>query len=298
MIVEDIVDTGLTLSYLQDILRARSPRSLRTACLLSKPSRRQTDVKVEYVGFTIEDKFVDRLRTGLRRAVPQPAVHRRDGRPETEGRKPRRSPVMSLTSPPRAPCRPSPAPRRGSPLRSASASCRSLISTLPWTIVVRTSSPRVDVDQVRDRVVHRRLPGRRHAHDDDVRALARFERPEAVAHPERARAADRRHLERRARTHGARDRSSAACAGATPSASPRTCRDRCCSRRRRCPGRSPRRPPGTPAPAPCRWPASCCFRGCATRRRRAVRRIAISGSETQTPCAASTPGPRNPRPSR
>jgi hypoxanthine phosphoribosyltransferase len=58
VIVEDIVDTGLTLSYLQDILRARSPRSLRTACLLSKPSRRQTDVKVEYVGFEIEDKFV------------------------------------------------------------------------------------------------------------------------------------------------------------------------------------------------------------------------------------------------
>ena len=58
VIVEDIVDTGLTLSYLQDILRARSPRSLRTACLLSKPSRRQTDVKVEYVGFTIEDTFV------------------------------------------------------------------------------------------------------------------------------------------------------------------------------------------------------------------------------------------------
>jgi hypoxanthine phosphoribosyltransferase len=58
VIVEDIVDTGLTLAYLQDILRARSPRSLRTACLLSKPSRRKTDVKVEYVGFTIEDKFV------------------------------------------------------------------------------------------------------------------------------------------------------------------------------------------------------------------------------------------------
>jgi hypoxanthine phosphoribosyltransferase len=58
VIVEDIVDTGLTLTYLQDILRARSPRNLRTACLLSKPSRRQVDVKVEYVGFTIEDKFV------------------------------------------------------------------------------------------------------------------------------------------------------------------------------------------------------------------------------------------------
>src|SRR4030095_7095938 len=58
VIVEDIVDTGLTLTYLQDILRARSPRHLRTACLLSKPSRRKIDVKVEYVGVTIEDKFV------------------------------------------------------------------------------------------------------------------------------------------------------------------------------------------------------------------------------------------------
>ena len=58
IIVEDIVDTGLTLNYLQDILRARAPRRLRTACLLSKPSRRKVNVKVEYIGFTIEDKFV------------------------------------------------------------------------------------------------------------------------------------------------------------------------------------------------------------------------------------------------
>ena len=58
VIVEDIVDTGLTLTYLQDILRARSPRSLKTACLLSKPSRRKVDVTVEYIGFTIEDRFV------------------------------------------------------------------------------------------------------------------------------------------------------------------------------------------------------------------------------------------------
>jgi hypoxanthine phosphoribosyltransferase len=58
VIVEDIVDTGLTLTYLQDILRARGPRTLRTACLLSKPSRRQVDVKVEYIGFEIEDRFV------------------------------------------------------------------------------------------------------------------------------------------------------------------------------------------------------------------------------------------------
>lgn len=58
IIVEDIVDTGLTLTYLQEILRARSPRTLRTACLLSKPSRRQVEVNVEYIGFTIEDHFV------------------------------------------------------------------------------------------------------------------------------------------------------------------------------------------------------------------------------------------------
>lgn len=58
IIVEDIVDTGLTLNYLQEILRARNPKSLRTACLLSKPSRRKINVKVDHIGFTIEDKFV------------------------------------------------------------------------------------------------------------------------------------------------------------------------------------------------------------------------------------------------
>ena len=58
VIVEDIVDTGLTLNYLQGVLRTRNPKTLRTACLLSKPSRRQVDVKVEYIGFTIEDRFV------------------------------------------------------------------------------------------------------------------------------------------------------------------------------------------------------------------------------------------------
>lgn len=58
LIVEDIVDTGLTLSYLRDILRARGPRMLRTACLLNKPSRRKVHVDVEYIGFTIADEFV------------------------------------------------------------------------------------------------------------------------------------------------------------------------------------------------------------------------------------------------
>lgn len=58
ILVEDIVDTGLTLHYLQDLLRARAPRSLKTACLLSKPSRRQVEIDVDYVGFTIDDFFV------------------------------------------------------------------------------------------------------------------------------------------------------------------------------------------------------------------------------------------------
>jgi hypoxanthine phosphoribosyltransferase len=58
VIVEDILDTGLTLTYLLDILTAREPSRLRTVCLLSKPSRRQVDVPVDYIGFEIEDRFV------------------------------------------------------------------------------------------------------------------------------------------------------------------------------------------------------------------------------------------------
>ena len=48
----------MTLHYLQDLLKARAPKSLKTACLLSKPSRRKVDVQVDYIGFTIEDHFV------------------------------------------------------------------------------------------------------------------------------------------------------------------------------------------------------------------------------------------------
>jgi hypoxanthine phosphoribosyltransferase len=58
IIVEDIVDTGLTLTYLLEILRARAPRSLRTVALLSKPSRRLVHPPVDYTGFEIEDHFV------------------------------------------------------------------------------------------------------------------------------------------------------------------------------------------------------------------------------------------------
>jgi len=58
VIVEDIIDTGLTLSYLLEILKARGPKTLKTACLLSKPSRRKVNVPVDYIGFEIDDRFV------------------------------------------------------------------------------------------------------------------------------------------------------------------------------------------------------------------------------------------------
>lgn len=58
VVVEDVVDTGVTLTYLHHILRARAPRLLRTACLLSKPSRRQIKVQIDYTGFSIENQFV------------------------------------------------------------------------------------------------------------------------------------------------------------------------------------------------------------------------------------------------
>lgn len=58
LIVEDIVDSGLTLSYLADYLRARNPASLKICVLLNKPERRTSDVAVDYLGFDIPDKFV------------------------------------------------------------------------------------------------------------------------------------------------------------------------------------------------------------------------------------------------
>jgi hypoxanthine phosphoribosyltransferase len=58
LIVEDIIDTGITLHYLFRRLKARKPRSLRTVTLLDKPSRRKVPFRPDYVGFTIEDLFV------------------------------------------------------------------------------------------------------------------------------------------------------------------------------------------------------------------------------------------------
>lgn len=58
IVVEDIVDTGITLNYLLRLLEARQPASLEVVALLSKPTRRQIEVPIHYLGFEIEDAFV------------------------------------------------------------------------------------------------------------------------------------------------------------------------------------------------------------------------------------------------
>jgi hypoxanthine phosphoribosyltransferase len=58
LIVEDIIDSGVTLNYLMGLLRQRRPKSIRIAALLDKPDRRLRPVEVAYVGFVIPDEFV------------------------------------------------------------------------------------------------------------------------------------------------------------------------------------------------------------------------------------------------
>ncbi len=58
LVVEDIIDTGLTMQYLLENLATRKPASVKIASLLSKPARRQIDIDADYLGFTIEDRFV------------------------------------------------------------------------------------------------------------------------------------------------------------------------------------------------------------------------------------------------
>jgi len=58
LIVEDIVDSGLTLSYMHKILKSRKPASLKICTLLDKPNRRKVDLKIDYLGFEIPDDFV------------------------------------------------------------------------------------------------------------------------------------------------------------------------------------------------------------------------------------------------
>ncbi len=58
LIVEDIIDSGLTLKYLKDYLLARNPKSLKICTLLDKPERRAADIKADYIGFEVENKFI------------------------------------------------------------------------------------------------------------------------------------------------------------------------------------------------------------------------------------------------
>jgi len=58
LVVEDIIDSGHTMQYILSLLRTRNPASVRICTLLNKPSRRQVDVTLDYVGFDIPDKFV------------------------------------------------------------------------------------------------------------------------------------------------------------------------------------------------------------------------------------------------
>lgn len=58
IIVEDIIDTGRTLTYVKEYLEQKNPNSVKIATMLSKPSRRVLELKVDYIGFAIEDKFV------------------------------------------------------------------------------------------------------------------------------------------------------------------------------------------------------------------------------------------------
>lgn len=58
LLVEDIVDTGVTLNYIVQILKKRKPSSIKITCLLDKPSRRKSPIKPDYIGFTVPDQFI------------------------------------------------------------------------------------------------------------------------------------------------------------------------------------------------------------------------------------------------
>lgn len=58
IIAEDIIDSGITLDYLVDFLKARKPKSIEIVTLLSKPARRKVDINVKYIGFEVPDEFL------------------------------------------------------------------------------------------------------------------------------------------------------------------------------------------------------------------------------------------------
>ena len=80
LLIEDIVDTGYTLRTILDLLRFRGARSVKLCALLDKAPAREVEVPIDYKGFAIETALRGRLRPRLRRALPQPPLHRRAGR--------------------------------------------------------------------------------------------------------------------------------------------------------------------------------------------------------------------------
>ena len=82
IVVEDIIDTGLTLNYLLRYLGERHPASIKVCCLLDKPARRLADITDRLPRLHHPGPIRHRLRARLRRALPEPAVHRR---PEAVG---------------------------------------------------------------------------------------------------------------------------------------------------------------------------------------------------------------------
>lgn len=87
VIVEDIVDTGLTLKYITEILKKRGPHSVKICCLLDKPSRRETDIRPDYIGYSIDDNFVvgygldydEKYRNYPAVCILKPDVYRKQG---------------------------------------------------------------------------------------------------------------------------------------------------------------------------------------------------------------------------
>ena len=96
LIVEDIIDSGLTLHYLVDLLQRRNPLSLRICSLLNKERERVREVPIDYMGFSIPDKFVvgygldyaQRYRNLPYVGILKPSVYEGDGKPEKQHQSP------------------------------------------------------------------------------------------------------------------------------------------------------------------------------------------------------------------
>lgn len=96
LIIEDIIDSGLTLNYLVDLLQRRNPRSLRVCTLLDKERSRQKDIQPDYIGFTIPDRFVvgygldyaQRYRNLPYVGILKPSVYSKTESPEYEHKSP------------------------------------------------------------------------------------------------------------------------------------------------------------------------------------------------------------------